>query len=354
MIDNRVAGISPVRFLSFNDDEIPYEYDVDMAFSPDGAKLFMNTRGKIVEWTLDEQPVKWTIFQVKGGISSVVLSHNGTIIAVSELHRPNEMKVAGRIHLIDSATGQCIREIPAGSGRFPDMMAFSNDDSLFAWNETSSPYESYGFGEQENRLFVMSLKTGEVVSDSGGITGMRGYIYISKESGRVCWLRNCWKLKQSPLSLSDKQEYRLPLYAYSSDGRWGYGIAPLNDRYEIGIRNYLSGIPCPEALYQIDLASGKTEIRRRWRDPENTIRVSNMATSPDGRLLVIANPNGLHVIDLVANRDLGRLVAPEKWSTGCFVFSPDGKRIAGRSTQGVCIWDVPSGVQNSTTQEGSK
>jgi len=231
-------------------------------------------------------------------------------------------------------------------------MAFSSDDSLFAWGEI--PQDRL----QQTKLFVMSLKTGEVVSDSGCIgRDLLGYrIAIFQKSGRICWDGYGWKLQQSPkLNLSHKKEYSIPLQAYSPDGRWGYGIAPLNDRYEIGIRNYLLNKLCLEALYQIDLASGKTVVRRQWRDPENTIFSFSMGTSPDGRLLAIGTErNGLHVIDLVANRDLGRLIGPEGWSIGQVVFSPDGRRIAGSSTQGVCIWDVPSGVQNSTTQEGSK
>ena len=347
-IDNRVERILPT--LSFPAERKDHHAVVvlDVAFSPDGKKLLVGTFDDVIVWTLSEQPTKRTILRVAGVPRCVKWSHSGALIAVSEYSSAKE-KGADAIHILDSATGQHIREIPAAPGRHPRELAFSADDSLLAWSEYPRRHDGHMM------LMVMSLKTGEVVSDSGSIgnsSERNNPIHISKDMDRIYWHWRGWKLQKSPkLALSDKRKYYLPSYAYSPDGRWGYVMAPLY-RHDIGTYKRLRDIPFPEALYQIDLASGKVEVRRQWLDAENTMYTYSMAVSPDGRLLAIGTErNGIHVIDLVTNRDLGRLVVPEKWypTIDSVVFSPDGKRIAGCSTWGACIWEVPS-----VTQEGSK
>jgi len=156
-------------------------------------------------------------------------------------------------------------------------------------------------------------------------------------------------LKPSPRSFYD----RIFLQAYSPDGRWGYGMASLYEPYTIP---YFNATPFPciykcfqrtshtVALYQVDLATSQIVVRRQWTDAVYTMDTRSMTTSPDGRLLAIGTENDdIHVIDLTTNRDLGRLAVPEEWShgIGSVVFSPDGKQIAGCSTWGACIWDVP-------------
>ena len=83
------------------------------------------------------------------------------------------------------------------------------------------------------------------------------------------------------------------------------------------------------------------------------MRANALAVAADGRRLAIATDEGIHVIDLVANRDLGQLIfdpsstfyhrgsdAPA--TVDEVSISPDGKRVVGASRNAdLHVWNVP-------------
>ena len=191
---------------------------------------------------------------------------------------------------------------------------------------------------QTRYLHVFSLTTNEHESVPYGkdIVTFRQSISFSPDERHIYVLDTGWDLSLSPhLQISNKRTFDIPLLAYSTDGQWGYMVAHL---YHPDRRDN-----APNALYQINLVTHEYLSRREFRRvPENS-NINAMTTSPDGKRIALATRRGIRVIDLENNRDLALLV--RGWNEfndmEMVSFSLDGRHVAGGSSLGIYVWELP-------------
>jgi WD40 repeat protein len=359
-IDNRVAQINPTIILA---PDRPAENFQQAVFSPDGKTLLTTYPPTI--WSSDGQR-RFRSFgsqEIRYEIESIAWSHDGRRVIT---------QIPTSVSIWDATTGTNIKkfsvDVEERSGRC--AIASSPDDCLVAWVEHE--FNSTNIGVT-NTLAVLSTESGECIKipvDTNEVP-----VFFSPDSQNIYCDNMCWHVEKEPkLKLEKRRELIMPIQAISGDGRYGYGVQPLYADWQmLQIPETLGNI-CKDgaffvmdrhnremALYQIDLTSGDIVARREftfageyWQGkggPNISMDVKSMAVSSDGKRLAIATNQGIHIIDLQLNKDLGQFIyhlgEGGRLQTSAaqidFVsLSPDGKQVAAVEDSGaVYIWNLP-------------
>lgn len=359
MIDNRVAPIQPVL-------SIPWIKDQDgltscVAFSPDGNKLLVaDSEGKICIWNVDGKPQNLqSLIAGSDSIEWAQWSHDGHIFITcgrvsldrgENVIRFWDADAYRQTRLIRISSGSTITNSIYNGGSHASVAAFSLDDSLLIWSEQND-------NTGETHIIVLSLQNGERTSAPGpqGIDFRDTPVFISPDQRHVYWRNMMWDIETKPqLALTNPRKFTLPIFAYSADGRWGYVVEALYPG-DLTSQGPMVDIYYPEALYRFDLSTGQIETRWEFTVPRKAMHGFSTTVSPDGKLVAIASQFDVNIIDVEANQDLGRCVKADLASNiRSLSFSPDGKRLAGRTTLGAYIWEVPQGTRDTTHRERAK
>ncbi len=348
-IDNRAASLQPAFSVHL---EREGRLASSLAWRPDGEMLLVGCSNGDVEALNSTLKSQHSMKADSSDVESITWMHNGeTFITCGRV-------IGGRgensICFWDAANYQQSRTIQISTGPHEISVSkdirlsyagfhagsamFSADESLLAWSEQED-------GTGETRVVILSLKDGVRVSQSGphGIDFRDVPVFISPDNKHVYWRNMAWDLETKPhLALTNQRKFTLPIFAYSADGRWGYVVEALYAQ-DLTSQSPMVNIYYPEALYQVDLATGQIATRWEFTVPRRVMHGFSSAVSPNGKLLAIASEWDVHIIDLQANVDLGRCVTTDLASgIRSLSFSPDGKRLAGRTTLGAYVWEVPS------------
>ena len=350
-IDNRVASIQPAWSIHI---ESEGRLASCLAWSPNGQLLLVGcSNGDVEVLNFDGTPkIERTLKAGSDDVQAISWMHDGTtFITCGRVILDNGENI---VRFWDAANYQQKRAIRVSAGAtrtvdskgytyvddglFPNSATFSADGSLLIWSEID-------VATGETHIAVMSTESGQkaVVAGPFGDDSREMPVFISPDQRHVYWRNMAWDLQTTPhLALTNQRKFALPIFAYSADGRWGYVVEALYP-HDLTSQSPMVNIYYPEALYQVELATGQIETRRDFTVARKVMHGFSTAVSPDGELLAIASEWDVHIIDLQANKDLGRCVTTDLASgIRSLSFSPDGKSLAGRTTLGAYVWKVPS------------
>ncbi len=257
-------------------------------------------------------------------MQSVAFSYDGKMLATTgETGHP---KTPSEIKLWDATTGAPKAVLKGHSGTI-SATAFSQDGKLLAsaagdttvrlWDVDSATEKTMpkGFGQDKNQWYYCLAFTpdGKTVIVDGSLHLMLWNVDTGKSS--------------------ELKGFKGVIYAVELSGD-GKTVA--------------SG--CSDGTVKLwDVATGK--LKTTLTEKEGDCRV---AINHDGTMVASFRKNGeeINLLDVAAGTVKKSLKAPNVHSTACFVFSPDGKTLAGVVSSNVVLWNVETGDIKHTLQGG--
>jgi WD40 repeat protein len=306
----------------------------DLAFSPDGKLLATagrdnRSRGQLMLWDISTGKDTFTFTaDVHDELTCVRFSSDGKRLAVCGRNSfPTRPK--GVLKVWDVITRQEIDKIPAEPGRLTSLL-FSPDGRRLAVA-----------GVSEGTARVFDLTSGELlVSVTGrGRGGMplANEVAFSPDGKRlaVAGLYNvkAWDLDTRKEVLDFRGHINgVMAVAFSPDGR-----------------HIASGGPDSTVrLWEANSVQGPLILR------EGTNTITHALLSPDGELVATSGYARAGVLQSqiklwkAATGEVVRTLAGDRGVIQSLAYSPDGKRLASASQQGVSVWDTAGGEEVRT------
>jgi WD40 repeat protein len=341
--------------------------DIDaLAFAPDGKTLASASRdGQLSLW--DATSGK-ELHHIQGdprrGISLLAFSPSGKLLAFTE--RSSKWL----IHLCDPVTGKVIHKLAAGEGPV-HTLAFSPDGRLLAWAGRHEPGHLWDVtaGKEAGRLdglgksvtFLAFMPDGKALiagTEEDETAAIRVWDLAARKETHQFQV-NPWDLQRGALSPDGT-------FVAFMDNRGLFLLRDLTRGKRIRrIGQRSRGLPCPMVHIHLSpdgkilAAVGPDSSPGHW---EGMVRLWDIATgkevgwlqgpwggrvtpgcaafSPDSRVLTVAGlDHAVHLFDLATGKERpqdGGLLG----DVGRVAISPDAKRLATASWDGIHLWDT--------------
>ena len=188
-------------------------------------------------------------------------------------------------------------------------------------------------------LKLWAVKTEKNIATLQVEKGPNGSVAFSPDGTKLAWAGRLWDV-ETRQQLDILHNDRLFEVAFSPDGKIlaGTGINAIG-RTRSGVIK----------LYDVETGQliNTLAATQRTKLSESTKRISSIAFSPDGQLLVSGSANGgtIKLWDVETGRNTATFTEkPEPGSSMlCVVFSPDSTKLAVGSAEGIKLLEVPTG-----------
>ena len=195
-------------------------------------------------------------------------------------------------------------------------------------------------------LKLWDVKIGQNIDTFQVERGSTDSVSFSPDGKILAWADRLWDIETGQ-QLDILQDNRLFDVAFSPDGKIlaGTGISAIG-RTRAGVIK----------LYDVEIGQliNTLAATQRTKLSESTKRISSIAFSPDGQLLVSGSANGgtIKLWDVETGRNTATFTEkPEPESSMlCVVFSPDSTKLAVGSVAGIKLLEVPTGEHIYTRQ----
>jgi WD40 repeat protein len=280
----------------------------------DGRTLFVGggDRGTIRLFNLETGACLRTISGHEGGVASLALSPDGKLLASGGYKD---------IHLWDAPTGRHLRRLRSGAVR---TLAFSPDGTRLISGGQDHDRTVRVFDVKTGKEMLRTLWHQREVSYVGCAPDGKTLVTASSMEGTVHFAD---LTTGEVIRTIHPQNAHDTVVALSPDGKT---LAVADMRYQNQQPNWV------HATRLLDLATGK-ELRTLGGPGSRT---TDLAFSPDGKLLVSSGEKALHLWDVSTGREKGRLPG-----TGTHLrFTPDGRRMVAAGSI-IRVWDVVNGKE---------
>jgi WD40 repeat protein len=290
------------------------------AFSPDGKLLACATAAGVKMWDVASRQEVHTFNDYKQQLTGLAVSQDGQLIAAGFYE--------GTIKVWRIATGVEILSINAG-GIYPYQINFSMNGKWL----TAIVNPNGGVAK------VWEIGTGQQIFSMGQVFGLA---FTPDGKSLATWQPSTgglYKWENGPIKIWDVEtgrELRQFRFPYSARGYYGKSMTFSEDGKTLGVQaQYSSGGAYTVMLW--DVAQGDIS---RYLDISNDY----IAFSHDFRLIASSSFQTpiIHVKEAASEREVLALPWSTRWLSN-LAFSPDNRLLAAVGRPRTAVWDIPSG-----------